>query len=92
MFGPRGPACQSCGMPLSRDPQGGGTERDGSRSAEYCSHCYRSGQFTEPDITVEQMAAKVEGKLREMHLPGFLARHFAKGIPSLRRWRAGVVA
>ncbi|HAQ38579.1 MAG TPA: hypothetical protein DCQ58_08735, partial [Saprospirales bacterium] len=24
--------CQSCGMPLHKDPQGGGTEKDGSRS------------------------------------------------------------
>jgi len=79
-------------MPLSRDPEKGGTESDGSLSTEYCSHCYRLGRFTEPDIRVEQMAAKVEAILREMHLPGFLARHFSKGIPSLRRWRAGVVA
>jgi hypothetical protein len=79
-------------MPLSRDPEKGGTESDGSRSTEYCSHCYRSGRFTEPDITLDQMMAKVEGKLREMHFPGFLARHFCKGIPSLRRWRAGVAA
>jgi putative zinc ribbon protein len=92
MFGPKGPACQSCGMPLSRDPEKGGTESDGSRSTEYCSHCYRLGRFTEPDIRLDQMMAKVEGKLREMHFPGFLARHFSKGIPSLRRWRAGVAA
>ncbi len=25
-------SCQSCGMPLSKDPQGGGTEADGSLS------------------------------------------------------------
>ena len=92
MFGPKGPFCQSCGMPLSRDPQGGGTETDGSRSSEYCSHCYRAGRFTEPDITAESMMAKVQGKLREMHFPGFLARRFSKGIPELRRWRQGVGA
>lgn len=92
MLGPKGPFCQSCGMPLSRDPLKGGTERDGSRSAEYCSHCYRSGRFTEPEITLDQMMAKVEGMLRERHFPGFLARHFSKGIPSLRRWRTGVPA
>ena len=28
--------CQSCGMPLSRDPNGGGTNADGSASAMYC--------------------------------------------------------
>lgn len=88
MLGPKGPFCQSCGMPLSRDPLGGGTEADGGRSTDYCSHCYQSGRFTEPDIRVEQMVAKVEGKLREMHFPGFLARHFTKNIPMLRRWQS----
>ncbi|MBC7771253.1 MAG: hypothetical protein H7210_02040 [Pyrinomonadaceae bacterium] len=29
MFRPKGPACQSCGMPLSKDPRGGGTNADG---------------------------------------------------------------
>jgi hypothetical protein len=38
------------------------------------------------------MKAKVEGKLREMHFPGFLARRFARDIPSLRRWQSGVTA
>jgi hypothetical protein len=75
-------------MPLSKDPLGGGTEPDGRKSGEYCSHCYRNGQFTEPTITVTQMVEKVEGKLRSMHFPGFLARRFAKEIPKLRRWQA----
>jgi hypothetical protein len=75
-------------MPLSKDPQGGGSERDGGKSAEYCSHCYRNGQFTEPDLTAELMMGKVEAKLRTMHFPGFLAKRFAKSIPSLNRWNA----
>jgi hypothetical protein len=87
MFRPKGPACQSCGMPLSRDPMGGGTNADGTRTAEYCSHCYRKGAFTQPDITAEQMQTLVEGKLRTMHFPGFLARRFAKDVPTLRRWK-----
>jgi hypothetical protein len=92
MLGPKGPFCQSCGMPLSRDPRGGGTEADGSRSAEYCSHCYQNGRFTEPAIRVEQMVAKVQGKLREMHFPGFLARRFTKNIPTLRRWQSATAS
>ena len=92
MFGPKGPFCQSCGMPLSKDPLGGGSEADGTLSAEYCSKCYQTGHFTEPDITAEQMMAKVEGKLREMHFPGFMARRFSKSVPTLRRWHSGVPA
>lgn len=87
MFGPKGPFCQSCGMPLSRDEQGGGSNADGSRSAEYCSHCFRAGRFTEPNLSVGEMMTKVEGKLRAMHIPGFLARRMTRNIPSLSRWQ-----
>ena len=74
-------------MPLSKDPLGGGSNADGSKSSEYCSHCYRDGAFTQPNITVAEMTRLVEGKLRSMHFPGFLARRFAKEVPTLRRWR-----
>lgn len=87
MIGPKGPFCQSCGMPLSRDPMGGGSNADGSRSTEYCSHCFQDGKFTEPNISVDEMMAKVEGKLRGMHLPSLLARRFVREIPKLRRWQ-----
>lgn len=78
--------CQSCGMPLSKDAQGGGTERDCSKSAMYCSHCYQKGAFTLPNITVEEMTERVKGKLKEMHIPGFLGYFFTRNIPNLKRW------
>jgi putative zinc ribbon protein len=74
-------------MPLSKDPRGGGTNADGSISGEYCSHCYQKGAFTQPNITAAEMTTLVEGKLRSMHFPGFLAKRFAKEVPTLRRWR-----
>ena len=78
MFRPKGPACQSCGMPLSKDPLGGGTNADGSPSTEYCSHCYREGAFTQPNITAAEMTTLVEGKLRSMHFPGFRRRRLRR--------------
>jgi len=86
MFGPKGPYCQSCGMPLSKDEKHGGTLADGSRSSDFCSHCYTSGQFTNPELTVDQMVERVQTKMKEMHVPGFLARRFTKDIPNLKRW------
>ena len=80
--------CQSCGMPLKRDEQGGGTNADGSRSTTFCSHCYLQGQFTLPDLTAAQMQIRVREKLREMRIPGFLAYFLASGIPKLERWKA----
>lgn len=79
--------CQSCGMPLSRDERGGGTNADGSKSAMYCSHCYEAGRFTLPDITAAQMQQRVRGKLKEAGFPGFLAGLFARKVPKLERWR-----
>lgn len=60
MFGPKGPFCQSCRMPLSKDAL--------------------------PDMAADQTIEKVRGKMKEMHIPGFLAKSFAKGIPDLQRW------
>lgn len=82
----KGPFCQSCGMPMSKDPKGGGSEMDGSQNKEYCSYCYQDGAFIQPDITAEQMVAHVSGKMREMHFPGFLIKGFVKDIPKLKRW------
>lgn len=87
MFKPKGPYCQSCGMPLSKDAQGGGTNADGTKNTEYCSHCYQNGQFTEPNISLEEMIVKVKGKMKEMHIPGFLANFFTKDMQNLKRWR-----
>ena len=74
-------------MPLKKDPAGGGTQADGSRSKKYCSYCYQDGQFTQPDWTAEQMQIFVKGKLKEMGIPGFLSGFFTKGIPKLERWK-----
>ena len=53
----------------------------------YCSYCYENGDFTQPDITVDEMKALVKGKMKEMGFPGFLAGFFTKGIPKLERWK-----
>lgn len=80
--------CQSCAMPLKKDPKGSGTNEDGKSSYKYCSYCYENGQFLQPDITAEEMQAFVKNKLREMG--GFMklfAGLFSKGIPKLARWK-----
>jgi hypothetical protein len=79
--------CQSCGMPLRRDEGGGGTNADGSRSASYCSHCYKSGEFVAPDITEKEMQQRVKNKMKEIGFPGIIAGLFTRGIPKLERWK-----
>ena len=80
--------CQSCGMPLKKSPNGGGTNVDGTISKMYCAHCFQLGKFTDPERTVTQMQELVKGKLKEMGFPGFVAGWFTKRIPKLERWRS----
>ena len=83
----RNKRCQSCGMPLKRDPKKGGSEADGSRSVTYCSYCYQDGAFMQPDCTADDMQQFVKGVLKEKGFPGFLAGWFTRDIPRLERWK-----
>ena len=83
--------CQSCAMPLARDPNGlgGGTEADGSISAEYCSLCYGDGKFYYSGTDVKAYQAMV---VNEMCKKGWwrpVAWFFTREIPRLKRWRDG---
>jgi len=79
--------CQSCGMPMKKDPKGGSTNADGSKNQMYCSYCFVNGQYKSPEMTVDEMKHLVKGKLKEMGFPGFVAGFFTKGIPRLERWK-----
>ena len=80
--------CQSCGMPMKKDPKNGGTNADGSKNAEYCSYCYKDGAFSSPEInTPQKMQAFCIGKMKEMGMSGFVAWIFTRGIPKLKRWK-----
>lgn len=82
-----GPRCQSCGMPMSRDENGGGTEADGSRSMTYCSLCYDNGTFRLPDMSAQEFQAFCVEKLKEQGMPQIMAWIFTRGIPKLGRWQ-----
>jgi Putative zinc ribbon domain len=85
---PPGPVCQSCGMPMSRDENGGGTEMDGTtRSIEYCSHCYRNGMFTEPDLTVDDVIARAQARLQAAGVPEPVIERNLMGMYRLDRWK-----
>jgi len=79
--------CQSCGMPLKKDENGGGTEKDGSKSHKYCSHCYVNGEFTQSNLTMNEMKEIVEGKIKEFGMPTFMAKLFTRNIHKLERWK-----
>ncbi|HAT85196.1 MAG TPA: hypothetical protein DCS30_04070 [Rhizobiales bacterium] len=78
--------CQSCGMPLNKDPKGGGSESDGSRSSTYCSLCYENGDFKHPNVSVSEFQAHCVTALVEKGMPKIMAWAFTRGIPKLKRW------
>ena len=84
---PQGPVCQSCGMPLRTDDDFG-TNHDGSKSEEYCFHCFQGGTFLDEGITLQE---KIEKNVKigvQMGMPEDMARHMGETIlPHLKRWR-----
>lgn len=78
--------CQSCGMPMSRDHQNGGTNSDGSRSSEFCSFCYKDGAFLDSCKTAKEMQYFCIEKMNENGTPKLIAWLFTRGIPKLQRW------
>ena len=80
--------CQSCGMPLDKDPQKGGTNLDKSRSEKYCSFCFQDGKFVDDGITLEQKIAKNIQIAVQMGISKDKAQQMAESVlPTLDRWK-----
>jgi hypothetical protein len=81
------PICQSCGMPLRKDDDFG-INTDGSKSDEYCFHCFKDGKFLDEGITLKE---KIEKNIKfgiQMGMPKDMARHMCENIlPKLKRWQ-----
>jgi len=73
-------------MPMKKDPAGGGTNADGTKSEMYCSYCYQNGAF-KMNCTVQEMQKFCREKLKEMGFPGFLAGFLTLNLPKLERWK-----
>lgn len=81
--------CQSCMMPLD-DPKNCGTEKDGSRSRDYCRFCYQDGAFTDT-MDMEQMiafCAPFEVKSGLYPTEEVAREGMRKIFPGLKRWAA----
>ena len=77
-------------MPLITKQSGDcrGTEKDGSKSDEWCSLCYTGGKFVDPDCTLTEMIEIVDRALID-NGSGRVFRWMAKRqVPRLARWRA----
>jgi hypothetical protein len=83
--------CQSCGMPLNAS-EDFGTNADQSKNDEYCTYCFKNGEFTE-DITMDEMIEHcvqylddfnkdTEQKLTKEQAVSQMKEYF----PTLKRW------
>jgi len=79
--------CQSCSMPMSKDPKHGGTEKDGGKCEKYCSLCYQKGKFKDDMNTPQEMQKFCIKVMKEQGMPGFVAWILTRGIPGLERWK-----
>ena len=78
--------CQSCTMPIDNLADRG-TERDSSKSSEYCKYCYQNGALVNPGMTLEEMKSLVITQMKKMNLPPAIIEESVKSLPYLKRWR-----
>ncbi|MGM0376015.1 MAG: zinc ribbon domain-containing protein [Bacteroidota bacterium] len=78
--------CQSCGMPMKKDPEKGGTQTDGSRNAKFCSYCCQNGNFTFQG-NVQEFQDFCREKMIENGHPKIMAWLFTRGMKRLERWK-----
>jgi hypothetical protein len=71
---------------MKSDPNGSGTNADGTKSDMYCSYCYEAGKFT-ADCTAKEMQEFCKNKMKELGMSSFKAWLFSRPIPSLKRWK-----
>ena len=85
---PKGPFCQSCGMPMD-NPECFGTDEIGLKVNDYCVHCLENGEFSNPKITMEEMIDLVTDiMIEKVKIPEEQARQISQSfIPTLKRWR-----
>ena len=78
--------CQSCTMPIDNVADRG-TEKDGSKSSEYCKYCYQNGAFINPDMSFDEMKSLVITQMEKMNLPADIIQNSVRSLPNLKRWR-----
>lgn len=78
--------CQSCSMPLDSN-EIKGTEKDGSKSGDYCKYCYQDGQFTTPALTLPEMEKIVVSEMEKQHIPQNIVSMAVASLPQLKRWK-----
>lgn len=77
--------CQSCSMPIDT-PEMYGTEKDGSKNSDYCTYCYKNGEFSNPRLTLEEMKQHMMKIMEKDKLPADIMEVAVSRLPYLKRW------
>ena len=74
-------------MPLQKE-EDFGTNANGSKSEEYCSHCFQNGEFLDEGITLEGKISKNVKFAVQMGMSEDEAWKLASEVlPKLKRWK-----
>ena len=79
--------CQSCGIPLNRDLVFASKTEDEKKKIKYCGHCFKGGQFTEPDFTIDKMKSSLEKRCKELGFSKLQVYVWKNDLENLDRWR-----
>ncbi|MFA4852544.1 MAG: zinc ribbon domain-containing protein [Bacteroidales bacterium] len=79
--------CQSCGMPMEKDTNHGGTNKDGSKNSKYCSYCLENGEFKDNFTSSKEMIRFAKGKLKEQSYGCMKRWFYTSHISHLERWK-----
>jgi len=85
----KGELCQSCGRDMRRHAAQG-SYRGGAPPREFCEGCYHEGEFTLPDVSIEEMAGISARALMDNDPalePGEALEKAREVLPTLKRWR-----
>ena len=74
-------------MPMDKDPGGGGTNADGSKSAVYCSYCYVNGAFVDNFTKASEMVDFAKEQLKKQGIGSIRRWFYTMHIPQLGRWK-----
>lgn len=78
--------CQSCSMPIDNVADRG-TEKNGSKSEEYCKYCYADGAMVNPGMKLDEMKSIVKTQMEKRHIPGNIIQKSLDVLPHLKRWK-----
>ena len=75
-------------MPLAKENDFG-TNANGSKSEEYCFHCYQNGKFLDEGITLQEKIERNVQSAVQIGMSEAEARKLASDIlPTLKRWKS----